>query len=127
MVGQQHFDGEADSFSLEDAVSVVESQDVCVEPKAASAPEMTRDHDGRGGSLTDSRLLAGQRAILRHQVSVVPLAGQHLLHLSRLPPFALSVLQKHPETDVGALGGELPPARGERRGSTKIQVRASLI
>lgn len=41
VVGQQHFNGEADSFSLEDAVSVVESQNICANPNAASAPKIS--------------------------------------------------------------------------------------
>lgn len=116
VVRQQHFNSEADSFSLEDAVGVVESQNICAKPTWHQHQQSALGPDGRRRrSLTDSRLFAGQRPILGHQVSVVPLVGHHLLHLGGLLPFPLSPLQKHPEADVGALCGELPPARRRRR------------
>lgn len=126
MVRQQHFNGEADSFSLEDAVSVIESQNICEQPTKHQWRRFPFLPNGRWSSLTDSWLLARQRSVLGHQVSIVPLAGHNFLHLGGLLPFPLSLLQKHPETDVGALCGKLPPARGEE-GAGHVRFRPALL
>lgn len=76
---------------------------------AVSLP-ITKATVGKPGALTDSSLEAGKAPVLRHQVGVVALVGQHLCHFSGLLPLPHPGLQENPKADVAALGGELPPA-----------------
>lgn len=50
--------------------------------------------------LTDARIAAGEGPVLRDQVGIVPLAGQHLCHLPGPLPFSHLGLQENPKTDV---------------------------
>ena len=60
---------------------------VC-ELKSREKGSSQADSQSRGfGRLTDARIAAGEGPILGHQVSVVPLVGQHLLHLPSPLPF----------------------------------------
>lgn len=110
LVRKQNLHSETDFLGHEEAVGVVESQHVCGGQRTWSR----RRSLGRspvGESLTDSRTLAGQRSVLRNQVSVVSLIGNDFLHLARLLPLPLFSLQEDPKADVGAVAGEVPPER----------------
>lgn len=65
-------------------------------------------------SLTDSGLCAGEAAVLRYQVRIVALAGNHLQHLTHLLTTTFTSSPEHPKTDVRPITGELPPGRRKR-------------
>lgn len=118
VVRQQDLHGEADPLGLEDAVGVVEPQDVWGHNTETgrlysdlAVPRGEAFRAEHRALLTDSRPLTGQGSVLGHQVGVVALAEHHLVHLRGFLPLALLSLQEHPEPDVRPLGGKLPPTR----------------
>lgn len=93
VVRQQHFHGEADSFSLEDAVSVIESQNICGKTSEASIRTITICAWWLWG-LTYTLLAGGRSAIHPRAPGERCISGWVRLPssgwLSSIPPFSPS-------------------------------------
>lgn len=62
--------------------------------------------------LTDSRLGAGEAAVLGDQVGVVALAGQNLEHVDHFLSAALLGASVNSKSNIRAVASKLPPGKG---------------